>query len=413
MKHLVKVSVILGGFLLLTLSLIPVRESQAQAGDWWGHYYDNSSLSGEAVVVRQDSFLKFDWGYGRPHPNLPEDQFSVRWVGSYHAKETGMYRVEVNADDGYRVYVDGNLLLDAWWRTPGSTSVTDVHLTKGGHSVKIEYHEQESAAYFGFKILEKPEGQPAGQMLQFVGEMTAGYNYNTGVNQVEALPFVGFEALLFGQETPSDLLHYYDDNPKEIEHGGYIYRDYRVGCMYVPEICEAGIEVVALEDAGDRTADPIARIELGYIYDFDIEGNTLTAVKTGTSRYVNYLFSQAIHIVDIGDADNPNLIRTYYPGSDDRSLFKQERTGITRMMGVNANDVFIYWSDGRLDVFDFSNPHIPQKIGGNWVPYVDTGYRGGSHQEPTAREISIIPHGDDTWVYVPTTRNQFAVYKLR
>ena len=241
----------------------------------------------------------------------------------------------------------------------------------------------------------------------------AGYNYDAGTNQIDKLPFDGFSALSYGQETPADFLSYWSDNPKEIERDGLIFRQYRVGCQYVPEICEAGIEVVSAEFAGEYyDVEPIVRLPIGYVYDFDISGNTLLAVKTGTSRYFSGLFAQNVNTIDISNPESPYLIKTYNLSHEDRPLFTDSQVHVLTM-GVSGDDLFVSWSDSTLSVYDFSNPHIPEKIAGNWVPFVSSDMYHNSRTAPMGKEISIIPHGNDTWVYVPVLGNQFAVYKLR
>jgi PKD repeat protein len=106
---------------------------------WVGEYFDNRDLQGEPVLVRDDPAIDFDWGEGSPAPEVPADNFSVRWTTSRDLP-AGTYRFKFTVDDGVRLWIDDNLLLDAW--QDGAKTVTaDVNLIRGAHSARVEYYE--------------------------------------------------------------------------------------------------------------------------------------------------------------------------------------------------------------------------------------------------------------------------------
>ena len=81
-----------------------------------GQYYDNSDLTGLALS-RVDSNINFNWGAGSPSALVGADTFSVRWSGQIEAIYTEQVSFFVNADDGVRLWVDGQLLIDRWSST--------------------------------------------------------------------------------------------------------------------------------------------------------------------------------------------------------------------------------------------------------------------------------------------------------
>ncbi|MBC7316933.1 MAG: hypothetical protein H5T70_10980, partial [Chloroflexi bacterium] len=83
----------------------------APTGYWRGEYFANDRLEGYPVFVRQDPTLDFDWGYNAPAYGVPADHFSVRWTRRIYFSE-GRYNFKVRADDGVRLWVAGNLILD-------------------------------------------------------------------------------------------------------------------------------------------------------------------------------------------------------------------------------------------------------------------------------------------------------------
>lgn len=107
---------------------------------WQAQYYANDSLSGDAVLVREDAKLNFDWGAGSPGEGVPADNFSARWTRDVWVP-AGTYRFFAEADDGVRFWVDNQLLIDEWHLGTGVTYDTQIQLAEGVHSLRVEYFE--------------------------------------------------------------------------------------------------------------------------------------------------------------------------------------------------------------------------------------------------------------------------------
>jgi hypothetical protein len=118
--------------------------------DWTAEYYDNKTLSGTPVKTKEEEAVFYDWGTGKPVSALPgNDSFSVRWSGQryFHA---GCYRFGLFADDGVRLWVDGELLVDQWHDGRGEYHSAYTYLTTGYHDVIIEYYENSGEAEIRF-----------------------------------------------------------------------------------------------------------------------------------------------------------------------------------------------------------------------------------------------------------------------
>lgn len=122
-----------------TLLAMPVDALADDAG-WRGEYFPNRTLVGVPAVVRQDTAVDFNWGTGSPDPNIPADNFSVRWTRMIYF-ETGHYRFTTETDDGVRLFVDGNLILDQWQIMAPTQHSGEIRLSAGLHSVRMEYFE--------------------------------------------------------------------------------------------------------------------------------------------------------------------------------------------------------------------------------------------------------------------------------
>jgi hypothetical protein len=95
---------------------------------WRGEYFNNKSLSGPAVVVRDDPEINFNWGNSSPAPGLVDtDGFSARWSRTLDLP-SGNYRFTMTVDDGARLFVNGHLLIDAWKDQSPRTYSGDIYL---------------------------------------------------------------------------------------------------------------------------------------------------------------------------------------------------------------------------------------------------------------------------------------------
>ncbi|MGB8645515.1 MAG: PA14 domain-containing protein [Anaerolineae bacterium] len=137
---------------------------QGNYPNWKGEYYSNQALSGSPALTRNDAAINFSWGTGSPDPSLPIDHFSVRWTQTVYAA-AGTYRLTATTDDGMRVWVDGTVMINAWYDQPPTTYTRDVALAAGNHNVKVEYYESGggATAQFSYAPVSNPTGIWHGQ----------------------------------------------------------------------------------------------------------------------------------------------------------------------------------------------------------------------------------------------------------
>ncbi|MBI5564883.1 MAG: hypothetical protein HY870_08315 [Chloroflexi bacterium] len=119
--------------------------------DWRGEYFDNPTLQGAPVVVRNDFDVKFNWGRTAPDPRVPVDYFSARWTRTL-GFENKIYRFSLQADDGVAVWVDGQQIINEWHPAAPQLHTADVSLSAGLHAVRIEFYEGVLDAYIFLKI---------------------------------------------------------------------------------------------------------------------------------------------------------------------------------------------------------------------------------------------------------------------
>lgn len=143
MKKQTRFLVILAIALLLgsLLALVPANPLLAADGSWQATYWNNKTLSGTAVLQRNENELNYDWGDGSPDALVSNSQFSARWTRSINFPTSSAYRFTATMDDGMRVYVDNVLIIDSWTDSQVHSLSADVYLNAGDHAVKVEYYE--------------------------------------------------------------------------------------------------------------------------------------------------------------------------------------------------------------------------------------------------------------------------------
>ncbi|HEY0661495.1 MAG TPA: glycoside hydrolase family 3 C-terminal domain-containing protein [Lysobacter sp.] len=125
-----------------------------------GEYFRNRNLSGGPALVRVDAQIGFRWDRGSPTDNLlargeaqgdqalPADDFSIRWSGRLLPPVSGTYQFEVAANDGFRLYLDGKLLLDRWSnsdRLRADSASVDLQAGRA-YDLRLEYYDADRDA---------------------------------------------------------------------------------------------------------------------------------------------------------------------------------------------------------------------------------------------------------------------------
>ncbi len=104
-------------------------------------YYDNLNFTGTSVT-KTDPNINFDWGTGKPDPVIAQDTFSVRWTGQVQPQFSENYTFYTSSDDGVRLWVNNQLLVDKWVDQSATEWKGNITLTAGQkYDIKMEYYE--------------------------------------------------------------------------------------------------------------------------------------------------------------------------------------------------------------------------------------------------------------------------------
>jgi uncharacterized protein YraI len=178
----------------------------AAQGDviWTVEYFNNTTLTGAPAYTGQVNYVGFDWTAQAPVPGVVPDFFSARWT-SVQTLAAGSYRINVHADDGVRVFLDGALVINEFHVASGLTYSYTFSVPAGQHVIVVEYYEGDGVAYLGYSLEQLgtvPTPSPTGAtatVLAYVLNVRNAPSVATGailtkINRGQTYPILGRNA---------------------------------------------------------------------------------------------------------------------------------------------------------------------------------------------------------------------------
>ena len=127
-----------------TTATITIADDDASAGTGTGlsgEYFDNIDLT-NLKLTRTDATVNFDWGAGSPDASIGIDTFSARWTGQVQAKYSETYTFYTSSDDGARLWVNGQQIINQWVNQGNTEVAGSITLVAGQkYDIRLEYFE--------------------------------------------------------------------------------------------------------------------------------------------------------------------------------------------------------------------------------------------------------------------------------
>lgn len=157
----------------------------AQSTTWTAQYFNNTTLSGSPAATVSLSNLNINWGNNPPATGVNADDWTARFntITYFNA---GVYRFTVNADDAFRLYVHGHLLIDTFINPrPNTTFTADMTIAAGNGGIQVDFREYVGAAflYVSWQQISVITIPPMPTIPSYPsGTWTAQYFNNTGLS---------------------------------------------------------------------------------------------------------------------------------------------------------------------------------------------------------------------------------------
>lgn len=105
-----------------------------------GEYFNGKRFD-RKVLERVDRRINLNTNRS-PAGGIRFDRFSIRWTGYLYIPKTGSSYLCVECDDGARVYLDGDLLINDWTTQPLHKACRKVRMKKGWFPIRVEYYDE-------------------------------------------------------------------------------------------------------------------------------------------------------------------------------------------------------------------------------------------------------------------------------
>jgi glucose/arabinose dehydrogenase len=123
-----------------TNTIAPTQQTGSGTG-LRGLYFDSIDFT-SYVLGRVDTTVNFNWGSGSPHGSVAADTFSIRWTGYIEPRYSETYTFYTISDDGIRVWVNGQQIINNWTDHPRTENSGTISLQAGQkYTIKVEFYE--------------------------------------------------------------------------------------------------------------------------------------------------------------------------------------------------------------------------------------------------------------------------------
>jgi len=103
--------------------------------------YVGQTLSGTAVM-RTDAQIDFNWGLTAAPARGVDRHFSIRWTGYLQPEVSSTYTISTLADDGARVWIDDDQIIDDWHDHKAKARYANIDLIGGKrYKVHVDFYQ--------------------------------------------------------------------------------------------------------------------------------------------------------------------------------------------------------------------------------------------------------------------------------
>lgn len=313
-----------------------------------GEYFDNPDFT-NLKSTRTDAVVDFNWpALSSPDPSIDSESFSVRWTGQVQALYSENYTFHVRSDEGVRLWVDGQLVIDHW-DAHTSTEDSGTYQLTAGHKSDIRLELREDTGDAEARLMWSSQSQPKQVIPQSqlnvpppqpAVQTALDYSYDAVGNRLSES----------GTDTSGNAVNHtytYDDLNRLKTANGYAGGDFSYS--YDPNG-----NLIGVTQANQLTAslqydarDQLRRVLNGTghesgRYDYDFERRRLARTAFGVERRYVYdgadlsgeydTAGQLVNSFDYGS----DLVRSTLSGEGERWHFSDAQGSVTALSAVTG-----------------------------------------------------------------------------
>jgi beta-glucosidase len=105
-------------------------------------YFNGIEFGANPTVKRVDKTINFHWTISTPDALITPEFFCARWTGNIKAPKTGNYKIGIEGNDGYKLYINNQLIINNWDKQSFHTNLADFNFTAGTiYPIRVEFKE--------------------------------------------------------------------------------------------------------------------------------------------------------------------------------------------------------------------------------------------------------------------------------
>jgi len=106
------------------------------------NYFNGIDFGATPTVKRIDKNINFHWTISTPEPAINSEFFCATWTGNISAPQTGTFKIGLEGNDGYKLYINNQLVIDKWEKQSFHTELVDYNFTAGtNYPIRVEFKE--------------------------------------------------------------------------------------------------------------------------------------------------------------------------------------------------------------------------------------------------------------------------------
>lgn len=105
-------------------------------------YFNGIEFGNNPTLQRIDKTINFHWTISTPDQAINPEFFCAKWTGNIKAPKTGTYKIGLSGNDGFKLYINNQLVINNWDKQSFQTSLVDYNFTAGNdYPIRVEFKE--------------------------------------------------------------------------------------------------------------------------------------------------------------------------------------------------------------------------------------------------------------------------------
>ena len=114
-------------------------------GSYWtnttGVVFTNTDFATLPTLVRTDAVVNFNFGDAGPAPDIGTTNYAAKWTGSVQPQFSEPYTFYTTSDDGVRLFVNGQLIINDWANQSATTMSNTISLeAQQLYNIELDYY---------------------------------------------------------------------------------------------------------------------------------------------------------------------------------------------------------------------------------------------------------------------------------